>query len=199
MEKTIVFATHNAHKVSEIRDILRGRFIVKTLTDIGLFDEIPEDGNTFEENSFIKADYVRSRVPENTMCIADDSGLMVEALGGMPGVFSARYAGEPSDDKRNVQKLLDNLRGVENRKARFVTVITAVVNDEVHRFKGEIEGRIIDVCRGSNGFGYDPVFVPDGYDLTFAQLPAEVKNTISHRARATDKFIRFINSLEDNK
>lgn len=199
MEKTIVFATHNAHKVSEIRDILRGRFIVKTLTDIGLFDEIPEDGNTFEENSFIKADYVRSRVPENTMCIADDSGLMVEALGGMPGVFSARYAGEPSDDKRNVQKLLDNLRGVENRKARFVTVITAVVNDEVHRFKGEIEGRIIDVCRGSNGFGYDPVFVPDGYDLTFAQLPAEVKNTISHRARATDKFIRFINSLEENK
>lgn len=199
MEKTIVFATHNAHKVSEIRDILRGRFIVKTLTDIGLFDEIPEDGNTFEENSFIKVDYVRSRVPENTMCIADDSGLMVEALGGMPGVFSARYAGEPSDDKRNVQKLLDNLRGVENRKARFVTVITAVVNDEVHRFKGEIEGRIIDVCRGSNGFGYDPVFVPDGYDLTFAQLPAEVKNTISHRARATDKFIRFINSLEENK
>lgn len=199
MDKTIVFATHNAHKASEIRDILKDRFIVKTLTDINLFDEIPENGNTFEENSFIKADYVRSRVPENTMCIADDSGLMVEALGGMPGVFSARYAGEPSDDKRNVQKLLDALRGVENRKARFVTVITAVVDDEVHRFRGEIEGRIIDECRGSNGFGYDPVFVPDGYDVTFAQLPAEVKNTISHRARATDKFIRFINSIEENK
>lgn len=199
MDKTIVFATHNAHKASEIRDILKDRFIVKTLTDINLFDEIPENGNTFEENSFIKADFVRSRVPENTMCIADDSGLMVEALGGMPGVFSARYAGEPSDDKRNVQKLLDALRGVENRKARFVTVITAVVDDEVHRFRGEIEGRIIDECRGSNGFGYDPVFVPDGYDVTFAQLPAEVKNTISHRARATDKFIRFINSIEENK
>ncbi|MGM9794798.1 MAG: RdgB/HAM1 family non-canonical purine NTP pyrophosphatase [Candidatus Aphodosoma sp.] len=198
MEKTIVFATHNAHKASEIRSILEGKYIVKTLTDINLFDEIPENGSTFEENSFIKADYVRCRVPENTMCIADDSGLMVDALGGMPGVYSARYAGEPSDDKRNVAKLLDNLLGVANRKAKFVTVITAVVNNEVYRFRGEIEGKIIEECRGTNGFGYDPVFVPDGYDATFAQLPAEVKNSISHRARATGKFIQFINNI-DNK
>ena len=195
MMKEIVFATHNAHKASEIRNILGDSVKVKTLTDINLFEEIPENGNTFEENSFIKADFVRARVSDFTMCIADDSGLMVEALDGAPGVFSARYAGEPADDKRNVAKLLDNLKGVENRRAKFITVITALINDKSYSFRGEIEGVIIDECRGTNGFGYDPVFVPDGYDLTFAQLPSEVKNSISHRARAIRKFVEFFNNL----
>jgi XTP/dITP diphosphohydrolase len=128
-------------------------------------------------------------------CFADDTGLEVDALNGEPGVYSARYAGEPSNTQRNIEKLLENLKGKENRKAQFTTVIAVILNNEIYFFEGAISGQIIDNQRGEGGFGYDSVFIPDGYDKTFAELPAEVKNSISHRAVAMQKFKEFINNL----
>lgn len=189
----LLFVTHNAHKSEEVKAIVGNNFEVMNLSEINFFDEIPETGNTFKENALQKAKFLHNRLGCN--CFADDTGLEVDALNGEPGVYSARYAGEPSNTQRNIEKLLENLKGKENRKAQFTTVIAVILNNETHFFEGAISGQIIDNQRGEGGFGYDSVFIPDGYDKTFAELPAEVKNSISHRAVAMQKFKEFINNL----
>ncbi len=185
--KEIVVATQNKHKIDEINEITKKLgFKTFSLADVGLSDiEIVEDGATFEENSFIKADTVKGLTDK--IVIADDSGLEVDALGGRPGVFSARFAGEDATDKENNDKLQKELLGIapEKRTARFVCVITMLFTDGKRIVaRGEIEGQIIDEPRGENGFGYDPYFIPNGYDKTFAELTNEEKNAISHRAKA---------------
>jgi XTP/dITP diphosphohydrolase len=189
----LLFVTHNAHKSEEVKAIVGNNFEVMNLSEINFFDEIPETGNTFKENALQKAKFLHDRLGCN--CFADDTGLEVDALNGEPGVYSARYAGEPSNTQRNIEKLLENLKGKENRKAQFTTVIAVILNNEIYFFEGAISGQIIDNQRGEGGFGYDSVFIPDGYDKTFAELPAEVKNSISHRAVAMQKFKEFINNL----
>ena len=189
----LLFVTHNAHKSEEVKAIVGNNFEVMNLSEINFFDEIPETGNTFKENALQKAKFLHDRLGCN--CFADDTGLEVDALNGEPGVYSARYAGEPSNTQRNIEKLLENLKGKENRKAQFTTVIAVILNNEIYFFEGAISGQIIDNQRGEGGFGYDSVFIPDGYDKTFAELPAEVKNSISHRAVAMQKFKEFINNI----
>lgn len=180
--KKFILATHNEHKRIEIGAMLAGLAEITDLKQMGLTDEIPETGITFEENAMQKAEYVWQRTGQD--CFADDSGLSVEALGGEPGVWSARYAGEPVDMDKNIAKLLAKLKGETNRKARFVTVIAVISGGEKRLFRGTVEGTIIDTLRGTGGFGYDPIFVPDGYTQTFAELSADEKNKISHRANA---------------
>jgi XTP/dITP diphosphohydrolase len=189
----LLFVTHNAHKSEEVKAIVGNNFEVMNLSEINFFDEIPETGNTFKENALQKAKFLHDKLGCN--CFADDTGLEVDALNGEPGVYSARYAGEPSNTQRNIEKLLENLKGKENRKAQFTTVIAVILNNEIYFFEGAISGQIIDNQRGEGGIGYDSVFIPDGYDKTFAELPAEVKNSISHRAVAMQKFKEFINNL----
>lgn len=190
----LLFVTHNAHKSEEVKAIVGNNFEVVNLSEINFHEEIPETGNTFKANALQKAKYLHDRVGCN--CFADDTGLEVEALNGEPGVYSARYAGEPSNSQRNIEKLLENLKGVENRKAQFTTMIAVILNDKTYFFEGAVHGKIIDNQRGEGGFGYDSVFVPDGYDKTFAELPAEVKNSISHRAVAMQRFKEFINNMD---
>ena len=194
--KKLVFASNNAHKLEEIRAILGTQYEVKSLKDIGCEVDIPETGSTFRENALQKATYVKEHFGFD--CFADDSGLQVEALGGEPGVYSARYAvkngvqveGNKDDDNMNV--LLEKLANEENRKACFRTSIALIFEGETHFFDGTVEGRIIREKRGNGGFGYDPIFIPDGYDKTFAELGNEVKNGISHRARAVAKLADFL-------
>ena len=190
----IVFATNNAHKLSEIRQILGHRIEVLSLSDIGCHADIPETADTLEGNALQKAEYVVDHY--HISCFADDTGLEVDALGGAPGVFSARYAGEGHDSEANMSKLLGELGENNNRKARFRTVIALITLDgdhrEVNTFEGIVEGQITHERHGDEGFGYDPIFQPDGYDQTFAQLGMEIKNHISHRARATEKLARFL-------
>lgn len=190
----IVFATNNKHKLEEIREILGSGFDVVSLKDIGCNVDIPETGDTLEENARQKAEYVFSRYGLD--CFADDTGLEVEALDGAPGVHSARYAeGTDHDSRANMAKLLREMAGKANRKARFRTVISLIRHDGDHplgreqQFEGVVEGRISTSPYGSEGFGYDPVFVPDGHTESFAQLGEAVKNTISHRARAVKKLV----------
>lgn len=185
--KKILIATHNKHKCEEIRAMLKGIREVVSLDDIALNDDIPETGTTFRENARQKADYVRTRAGEEMEILADDSGLEVMALNGEPGVWSARYAGEKCTDRDNIDKLLGKLKGVEERRARFVTVLAYMHDGETEYFEGEVRGRIIDELRGSEGFGYDPVFVPEGETQTFGELSAEKKNGMSHRANAIKK------------
>ena len=190
----IVFATNNAHKLSEIRQILGHRIEVLSLSDIGCHADIPETADTLEGNALQKAEYVVDHY--HISCFADDTGLEVDALGGAPGVFSARYAGEGHDREANMSKLLGELGENNNRKARFRTVIALITLDgdhrEVNTFEGIVEGQITHERHGDEGFGYDPIFQPDGYDKTFAQLGMDIKNHISHRARATEKLARFL-------
>lgn len=190
--KNLVFVTHNAHKSEEVNAIIGNHFEIKNLSDLNIFEEIPETGSTFKENALQKAEYVHKKLGCN--CFADDTGLMVDALDGAPGVYSARYAGEPSNSQRNIEKLLKNLEGKTNRKAQFTTIIAVIINGETFFFEGTIRGQIIETQKGNGGFGYDSIFMPDGYDKTFAELPAEVKNSISHRAIAMQKFKEFLNS-----
>jgi XTP/dITP diphosphohydrolase len=186
-----VFATNNKHKLEEVGDILKERVDILSLNDIDCHDDIPETADTLEGNALIKAHYIYDKYHKN--CFADDTGLEVEALGGAPGVYSARYAGgEGHDSEANMTKLLINLEGEANRKARFRTVVALIIDGEEHLFEGIVEGRIIDERRGGQGFGYDPIFVPDGFDKTFAELGEEVKNTISHRSRAVNKLCEFL-------
>lgn len=190
----LIFASANKNKIKEIKALLPIDFDLLGLADIGITNDIPEPGNTIKENSFLKAKYVLEFLKqknENVTVFADDSGLEVSALNNAPGVYSARYAGEEKNDANNNNKLLENLKLVTNRKARFVTVITLIVNGEVYYFEGEIKGTIAFEARGTNGFGYDSLFIPQGYRSTFAELDAEVKNTISHRALAVKKLIEF--------
>lgn len=201
----IVFATNNKHKLEEVRKILGNKFEVLSLADIQCHTDIPETGTTLEENAMIKAEYVYLHY--GISVFADDTGLEVEALGGEPGVYSARYAGgDGHDSEANMRKLLFNLKDKENRNARFRTVIAYILKTENAKdsesdvLRGEVEGIVngeitIDK-RGESGFGYDPIFMPDGYDRTFAELGDEVKNKISHRARAVEKFARFLLSKD---
>ena len=189
--KRIVFATNNRHKLDEVEAILGHKFELISLTEVGCHEDIPETGETLEENALQKARYVYSHF--HTDCFADDTGLEVEALNGAPGVYSARYAGgNGHDSEANMRKLLQELEGVENRKARFRTVFALIVNGKEHLFEGIVNGTIIKVRRGTSGFGYDPVFVPNGYDKTFAELGDDIKNRISHRAVASDKLCKFL-------
>lgn len=187
----LVFATNNAHKLGELRNMLAGRFCVVSLADIGCHDDIPEDADSFEGNALAKAQWVLERYGLD--CIADDSGLEVDALGGAPGIHSARYAGAGHDDAANNAKLLSELSGAADRSARFRTVIALVRNGhEPMFFHGTVEGTIIDAPRGDAGFGYDPLFVPQGWSKSFAEASPEEKNAISHRGRAVRELCKYL-------
>lgn len=187
----IVFATNNEHKLREIRAILHDETEVLSLSDIGCHTDIPETADTLEGNALIKAHYVYDNYGYD--CFADDTGLEVEALDGEPGVRTARYAGDDQDSQANMRKLLREMKGKDNRNARFRTAIALILNGEEHLFSGEVRGTITTEPMGDKGFGYDPVFIPEDTGKTFAQLGEDVKNHISHRARAVAKLTEFLN------
>jgi len=189
----LIFATNNQHKVDEIRSVLRGNLEIVTLREAGLDTDIPEPFDTLEENARTKSFTIYQMT--GTDCFSEDTGLEVEALNGEPGVKSARYAGDGRSFDANIDKLLANLQGAGNRKARFRTVISLLINGQETLFEGICEGRIIEERRGTNGFGYDPVFVPDGSGLSFAEMDMAGKNKFSHRKKATEKLVAFLNSL----
>ena len=191
----LVFATNNKHKLQEVRDILGDRVEVLSLSDINCYDDIPETGTTLQENALIKARWISEKY--NCNCFADDTGLEVDALGGAPGVYSARYAGEECDSQANMQKLLHNLTGENNRDAQFRTVIALIIDKEETLFDGVVKGRISCEKMGEAGFGYDPIFIPEGYDVSFAQMGSEEKNRISHRYRATEKLSKYLKEKYD--
>ena len=193
MKRRIVFATNNAHKLEEIRAIAGDRLEILSLADIGCHDDIPENEPTIGGNAIAKARWVRDRYGYD--CFADDTGLMVDALGGEPGVHSARYAGPGHDSKANVDLLLSRLAGIADRKAHFTTVIALTEGDEVKVFEGRVDGEILTERDGEGGFGYDPVFRPEGYAESFASMTPEEKNAISHRGRATARLLEYFNSL----
>lgn len=186
----IVFATNNAHKLEEARALASGTFEILSLSDIGCHDDIPETADSLEGNALIKARWVKERYGYD--CFADDTGLMVDALGGAPGVYSARYAGPECEAKANMALLLANMEGQTDRKARFVTVIALLYKGEEYLFKGTVEGTIATEPHGTAGFGYDPVFVAEESGVAFAEMTAEAKNAISHRGRAMRKLIEFL-------
>ena len=191
--KKLVFATGNSHKLQEVQGLLKEGFALSCLKDVNITEEIPETADNLVDNALQKARYVYEKC--GIPCFADDTGLEVDALDGAPGVYSARYAGEQKDSKLNMLLLLKNMNGKINRNARFRTIIAYIdENAEEHIFEGEIRGKIIEQMAGENGFGYDPIFVPEGHEQTFAQLSSETKNTISHRARAMEKFLSYINN-----
>ena len=189
----IVFATNNAHKLSEVQAVLGDAFTLLTPRDCGVEEDIPEEQETLEGNASQKARYIHDRTGRN--CFADDTGLEVAALGGAPGVHSARYATDGHDFAANNRLLLKNLEGVTDRRARFRTVISLILDGEEHLFEGIVEGRILDHETGHEGFGFDPLFVPDGYDRTFAEMTTEEKNAVSHRARAVRKLADYLHSI----
>ncbi len=184
----LVFATNNKHKFDEIRQVIGNNIDLLSLSDIGFSEEIPEEKDTLEGNAAQKAMHIYNRFGLN--CFADDTGLEIEALHGEPGVYSARYAGPSCSFEENMNLVLQRMKGINNRKARFRTVIALVENGNMVAFKGEIQGIITSEKRGERGFGYDPIFIPDGFDTTFAQMTLEEKNTISHRAIAIEAFAR---------
>ncbi|MGB1019614.1 MAG: non-canonical purine NTP diphosphatase [Flavobacteriaceae bacterium] len=186
----LVFATHNKNKIKEIVPLLPPFFELVSLDDLGCHEEIPETGKTLEENALIKASYVKTHFGLN--CFADDSGLEVLALGGAPGVYSARYAGASKSDRQNIDKLLSEMQNITQREAQFRTVIALLLNNNNYFFEGIVKGSILDQPRGQGGFGYDPVFRPEGYTDSFGILPSAVKNQISHRARAVTKMLDFL-------
>lgn len=186
----LVFATHNDHKLKEVQQLLPKNIELLSLKDIECFDEIPETGTTLEENAKIKADYVTQTYGLD--CFSDDTGLLVDILDGAPGVYSARYAGEQKNSQDNMEKLLSELEGESNRSAHFKTVVHLNLQSENFTFDGIVEGQITMEQYGKGGFGYDPIFKPDGYDKTFGELPAATKNAISHRGRAIQKLVAFL-------
>jgi XTP/dITP diphosphohydrolase len=193
----IVFATNNEHKLIEIRDAIGGGYRIIGLKEKGILEEIPETQQTLEGNAIQKAKYIYDKY--RIVCFADDTGLEVEALNGIPGVFSARYAGENCTFDDNINKLLIEMRGIKNRKARFRTVIAFIESDlKINTFEGIINGKILEKRKGNEGFGYDPVFVPEGYNQSFAEMPLYEKNKISHRAKAILKLEDYL-SLDINK
>lgn len=187
---TLVFATNNRHKLDEVQKIAGNDFHIRSLSEIGCHEEIPETADTLEGNALLKARYVKEHYGYD--CFADDTGLEVEALGNVPGVYSARYAGEERNPEANIRKLVTALEGATNRKARFRTVIALILNGKEELFEGIVQGEIIPEKRGVSGFGYDPVFVPEGYTQTFAEMGNETKNTISHRAEAVKKLEAYL-------
>lgn len=191
---TLIFATNNKHKVDEIRHIVNDTFQVESLAEAGIDIDIPEPHHTLEENARQKS-FVINRLT-NKNCFSEDSGLEVAALNGEPGVLSARYAGtgNPID---NIQKLLKNLRGETNRSARFRTIISLIINSAEYQFEGICEGNILETMKGDNGFGYDPVFIPKGSTKTFAEMAMDEKSQFSHRKKATEKFVQFLNQFDE--
>lgn len=194
MQKKLVFATNNRHKLDEISQILGEKIELLSLKDIHCSEEIPETADTLEGNAIQKAEYIHQHYGYD--CFADDTGLEVESLNGAPGVYSARYASDGHDSEANMQKLLQNLEGISNRKAQFRTAICLIIDGETHLFEGICKGEIIQEKRGGSGFGYDPIFVPEGYFETFAELGNEIKNQISHRAKAVEMLCQY---LKDSK
>ena len=193
MKRKLVFATNNAHKLEEVAAILGDKVELLSLNDIGCQTDIPETAETLEGNALLKSSYIYKNY--HLDCFADDTGLEVEALNGAPGVYSARYAGgEGHDAQANMLKLLHELDGKENRKAQFRTAISLILDGKEYLFEGVIKGEIIKEKRGDSGFGYDPVFMPKGYDRTFAELGNDIKNQISHRALAVQKLCEFLQS-----
>ena len=188
--KKLIFATNNQHKLGEIKNILSGKYEVFGLKDIGFAGDIPEIGTTLQENASIKSKFVFEKYKMD--CFSDDTGLEIDALGGKPGVFSARYAGEDGNSEKNIKKVLSKMAGSSNRKARFKTVISLILNGKEYFFEGKVDGRIIFKKRGATGFGYDPIFIPDGYKRTFAEMDLATKNKISHRAMASAKLVQFL-------
>ena len=194
----LVFATNNKHKLDEVRKITSHHPVeIVSLAEINCFDDIPETADTLEGNALQKAHYIQKKFGLN--CFADDTGLEVEALNNAPGVYSARYAGPGHDSEANMKKLLHEMEGKENRKARFRTVIALVWNGKTYTFDGIVNGTITTTKRGENGFGYDPIFIPEGYEQTFAELGNDIKNQISHRAKAVEKLDEFLTQLSDHK
>lgn len=190
----MIFATHNQHKTEEARHILGGILQVRNLIEIGC-PEIPETADTLKGNAILKAQYVYDNY--RCDCFADDTGLEVEALDGRPGVMSARYAGEGCSFEDNMRKLLGEMQGVENRKACFKTVIALILDGELHCFEGRVDGVITSGEKGAAGFGYDPIFLPDGHDKTFAEMDAATKNRTSHRGRAMEKLVAFLKEYRE--
>jgi len=190
MNRKLVFATNNKHKLKEIKSMLNDIIQVVSLADIGCTDELPETSASIRGNALQKARYIFEKFGMD--CFADDTGLEVEALGGRPGVYSARYAGNNASSADNVTKLLHEMKGIENRKARFKTVIALITDHEEKSFEGIIDGVIADKPVGENGFGYDPVFIPDGSTIRFAEMSDEEKNKISHRKRALEKLVEHL-------
>lgn len=186
----LCFATNNAHKLEEVKAIIGNKFQILSLEEIGCLEELAEEQNTIEGNSLQKAEYVfnQYRIP----CFADDSGLEVEALGGAPGVYSARYAGPQRSHEDNMTLLIRNLADKQNRKAQFKTVITLINSESKHQFVGTVKGVILHERRGAGGFGYDPIFLPEGFDKTLAEMSSEEKNKISHRAHAVQQLVSFL-------
>ncbi len=189
----LIFATHNKNKSKEVKSIIPHSIIVSDLSEIGYHKEIEETADTIEGNALLKAHTIFNETGIN--CFSDDSGLLVDALHGAPGVYSARYAGEHKNDEDNLQKLLKELAGKENRKAHFKTVIVILIDGKEQLFEGIINGTISHKKKGSEGFGYDPIFIPDGYQRSFAEMSIEEKSTISHRALALKKMIEFLKTI----
>jgi XTP/dITP diphosphohydrolase len=193
MMQTLIFATNNNHKLREVSPLLQNVFDIKGLDAVGCTDDIPETADTLEGNALQKARYVAQKYGVN--CFADDTGLEVEALDNRPGVYSARYAGPQRDANDNMELLLSELEGQSNRRARFRTVIALIIDGNEHLFEGVVEGEIMHTKTGKGGFGYDPIFKAQGFDVSFAERTLEQKNKVSHRARATRKLIEFLTHL----
>ena len=189
----ICFVTSNNNKIKEVQSLIKNQKLI-SLKDLNFNREIKETENTIKKNAFIKADFIFNKYGVN--CFSDDSGLQVDALDNQPGVRSARYAGENASSNDNVDLLLENLKYIKDRRAKFITSICLIINSDVIFFEGMIRGNITHTRRGDNGFGYDPIFVPNGYTKTFAEMPFDYKNSISHRAIATKKLVKYLNSLD---
>lgn len=191
----LVFATNNKHKLQEVKDIVGNRVEILSLNDIDCHDEIPETADTLQGNALIKARHIYEKYGMD--CFADDTGLEVDVLGGEPGVYSARYAGDECDSEANMLKLLHNLTGKSNRKAQFRTVIALIINGEEILFNGIVKGTIPEEKMGNSGFGYDPIFIPEGFSESFAQMGSDMKNSISHRYRATEQLSNYLKENYD--
>lgn len=186
----LYFATNNIHKLKEVQEVVGDSFQIESMRSLGINEDIPEDQQTLEGNALQKARFLYDRTGES--CFADDTGLEVDALNGAPGVYSARYAGDAKNSLDNMAQLLKNMSGIQNRKARFRTVIALILDGKEYLFEGIVNGTIAEEPRGTAGFGYDPLFVPDGYSTTFAEMDSEAKNAISHRGRAVEKLAAFL-------
>ncbi|MBG15851.1 MAG: non-canonical purine NTP pyrophosphatase [Crocinitomicaceae bacterium] len=191
--KNLVFATNNPNKLKEIRNAVSD-FKIISLNELNINEDIPETGNTLQENALQKASYIFNKTGEN--CFADDTGLEIQALNNQPGVYSARYAGENCTPEDNIQKVLSKLNGIKNRNAKFKTVITLILNDKTYFFEGEVKGIILEEKTGDKGFGYDPIFRPNGFDVSFAQMSTQQKNEISHRGLAVKKLVEFLQNKQ---
>lgn len=191
---SLVFATNNKHKLEEISHLLEGTYEIIPLEAIGCHDDIPEDHETLEENALQKARYIKEHY--GCDCFADDTGLEIEALNGQPGVYSARYAGPAKDSKANMQKVLDNMQNQTNRKACFRTIIALILDGQEYLFEGRVDGEILTEQHGSAGFGYDPIFRPEGFKESFAEMDLDTKNSISHRGRAVSKLVDFLKTRQ---